>query len=70
MDKSLVSNFDILNLVPEQALKVKDGENGGYNRTETGELILFLVYFFISLFKVKVIEITSNNKVTTYRKKN
>lgn len=34
VDKSLVSNFDILNLVPEHSLK--EGDTAVYNKSESG----------------------------------
>lgn len=37
VDKSLVANFDILNLVPDQSLR--ESELGMYNRSETGKFI-------------------------------
>lgn len=40
VDKSLVANFDILNLVPEQG--IKEGDSVLYNKTLKGKLNIIL----------------------------
>lgn len=40
MDKSLVANFEILNLVPERSIIRENNDYFSNNRTETGKVAL------------------------------